>query len=179
MTPLYPNKRKGAPAAPIEGPIDRHAAADRYYPYVQKVARHLARRLPAPIPLEDVVSAGMVGLMESVDRYDPSRAPSFDRYAAFRIKGAILDELEAADRRARCPQQQAPPACPFATPTPEKLLLVKEAVAHLSPTQQRVVRLRYFQDLNIEEIGQQLGVSEARACQIHRDAMEQLRALIE
>src|SRR5438132_11289756 len=68
------------------------------YSYVRQAARRFSRRLPAHVAVEDIVSAGFVGLMESAGRYDPGRSHSFHVYAGYRVKGAILDALRAADR---------------------------------------------------------------------------------
>lgn len=94
MITLQPRPR--TPRAP-----DRREAAIRHFPYIEQIARRLRRRMPRYVPLEDMVSAGFVGLMESVDRFDPRRSVSFDSFAEFRIKGAILDALRAADPLSR------------------------------------------------------------------------------
>ena len=76
-----------------------HAVA--YLPLVQKLAKRLGRRLPAHVSQDDLVSAGVVGLLEAMERFEPSRATDFAVYAEFRIKGAMLDELRRADYLAR------------------------------------------------------------------------------
>ena len=72
-----------------------------YLPFVKKVAHRLARRLPSHVGLEDLIGAGVVGLMEALNRYDPSRMSGFEKFAEFRVKGAILDELRRRDMMAR------------------------------------------------------------------------------
>jgi len=72
-----------------------------YLPFVKKVAYRLARRLPSHVGLEDLIGAGVVGLMEALTRYDASRMSGFEKYAEFRVKGAILDELRRRDMMAR------------------------------------------------------------------------------
>jgi len=72
-------------------------SAETYLPFVRKIASRIARRLPQSVELEDLVSAGTVGLMEAMDRYDPQGGRRFESYAEFRIKGAILDELRRCD----------------------------------------------------------------------------------
>ena len=72
-----------------------------YLPFVKKIAMRMARRLPSHIELDDLISAGLVGLMEAEKRYDVSRAINFEKFAEFRIKGAILDELRRRDLMAR------------------------------------------------------------------------------
>jgi RNA polymerase sigma factor for flagellar operon FliA len=77
------------------------ALANQYLPFVRRVAHRLARRLPSHVRLEDLVSAGIVGLLEAMDRFDPGRQNEFESYAEFRVKGAILDELRRRDLMAR------------------------------------------------------------------------------
>ena len=67
------------------------APIEEYLPFVKRVAQRLARRLPSHIALEDLVSAGVVGLLEAMNRYDSSRVTNFEKFAEFRVKGAILD----------------------------------------------------------------------------------------
>jgi RNA polymerase sigma factor for flagellar operon FliA len=79
----------------------RNEYAAKFFPYIEKVARRLARRLPAHIDIEDLVSAGVIGLMEAAERFDPSRADRFEAFADFRIRGAMLDELRSRDTLSR------------------------------------------------------------------------------
>lgn len=72
-----------------------------YLPFVRKVAQRLARRLPSHVRLEDLIGAGVVGLLEAMERYNPERVQNFETYAEFRVKGAILDELRRRDMMAR------------------------------------------------------------------------------
>jgi RNA polymerase sigma factor for flagellar operon FliA len=73
----------------------------RYLPLVERVAARVARRLPFHVVRDDLVSAGVVGLLECVPRFDAARGERFEAFAEFRIKGAILDELRGADPLSR------------------------------------------------------------------------------
>lgn len=64
---------------------------------VRRVARHVARRLPRHVGLDDLVGAGHLGLVDAARRYDPARGVPFDAYAGIRIRGAIMDDLRGAD----------------------------------------------------------------------------------
>jgi RNA polymerase sigma factor for flagellar operon FliA len=64
---------------------------------VKRIARHLLGRLPQSIQLDDLIQAGMVGLLESVEHYDPSKGASFETYAGIRIRGHMLDEVRRND----------------------------------------------------------------------------------
>lgn len=66
-------------------------------PHVKYIARHIHDRLPPHVPLEDLVQAGVVGLIDAFEKYDPGRNVQFSSYAKFRIRGAILDSLRALD----------------------------------------------------------------------------------
>ena len=68
-----------------------------YAPLVRFVAQRVASRLPANIEIDDLISAGVIGLMDAIEKYDPTRDNKFKTYAEFRIRGAILDELRSQD----------------------------------------------------------------------------------
>jgi RNA polymerase sigma factor FliA len=73
----------------------------------KRIALRMARRCPDWVPREDLVSAGMVGLIEAADRYDGSRQEPFISFAEHRIRGAILDELRRGDIMPRRVRQLA------------------------------------------------------------------------
>ncbi|MFO1259025.1 MAG: RNA polymerase sigma factor FliA [Gammaproteobacteria bacterium] len=64
---------------------------------VKRIGHHLMSRLPSSIQLEDLVQAGMIGLLEAARNYDESRGASFTTYAGIRIRGAMLDEIRKGD----------------------------------------------------------------------------------
>lgn len=66
-------------------------------PQVRYVARRIHERLPAHVPLEDLVQAGVMGLIDAVNKYDPAKNAQLATYARFRIRGAILDSLRELD----------------------------------------------------------------------------------
>lgn len=66
-------------------------------PLVKRIALHLLGRLPASVQLDDLMQAGMIGLLEAASKYDPSRGASFETYAGIRIRGAIVDEIRRGD----------------------------------------------------------------------------------
>ncbi len=66
-------------------------------PLVKKIALHLMARLPDSVLMEDLIQAGMIGLLEAASKYDPSRGASFETYAGIRIRGAIVDEIRKGD----------------------------------------------------------------------------------
>lgn len=70
---------------------------ERYAPLVKRIAYHLLARLPANVQVEDLIQAGMIGLLEVANKYDASKGASFETYAGIRIRGAMLDEVRKGD----------------------------------------------------------------------------------
>src|SRR5260221_2815845 len=79
----------------------RNEYAAKFFPYIEKVARRLARRLPAHVEIDDLISSGVIGLMEAAERFDPNRVDRFEAFAEFRIRGAMLDDLRSRDTLSR------------------------------------------------------------------------------
>jgi len=69
----------------------------RYAPLVKRIAYHLKARLPATVIVDDLLQAGMIGLLEASRKYDSQQGASFETYAGIRIRGAMLDELRRND----------------------------------------------------------------------------------
>lgn len=78
-----------------------------HLPQVHWIARRIHERLPAQVPIEDLYHAGIVGLMEALERFDPEQNVQFGAYARFRIRGAILDSLRELDWSPRSLRRQA------------------------------------------------------------------------
>ena len=68
-----------------------------YLPYVKSIAHRMAVHLPPSVDADDLVNAGVIGLMNAIERYDSTRENKFITYALFRIRGAILSELRSRD----------------------------------------------------------------------------------
>lgn len=65
----------------------------QYLPVIKRIAYSLLRKLPNTIQFDDLVQAGSIGLLESLERYDPNNTASFGTFAGIRIHGAMLDEV--------------------------------------------------------------------------------------
>lgn len=76
---------------------DKDKLIMEYAPLIKFIAQKIAVRLPSNIELDDLISSGVIGLMDAIDKYDPTRDNKFKTYAEFRIRGSILDELRAQD----------------------------------------------------------------------------------
>lgn len=214
----------------------------RHTSLVKRIAYHLMNRLPPSVQSDDLIQAGMIGLLEAARNYDASQGASFETYAGIRIRGAMLDEIRRTDwtprsvhRKAREVAEairriendqgrdardhevadmmgisvreyhnilrDAAGARVFSTeelaaaghlPQESTAQSVRgpldgleeddfrgglaEAIAHLPERERLVISLYYDEELNLREIGEVLGVSESRVCQIHSQAMCRLRA---
>jgi RNA polymerase sigma factor for flagellar operon FliA len=80
------------------GTLERqNDCAKQYAPLVRRIAHQMIARLPANVELDDMIQAGMIGLMDAVNRFEETHGTPFEVYAASRIRGSMLDELRAGD----------------------------------------------------------------------------------
>ena len=89
----YPPAAAGAPTLNSE----QERVLLEHLPIVRFLARRIHERLPQHVDIEDLVSAGVVGLMDAFQKFDPGKKVQFRSYAQFRIRGAILDSLRTLD----------------------------------------------------------------------------------
>jgi RNA polymerase sigma factor FliA len=98
MTEPKKNKTQSAQAyASQSGESDREQQLMDYLPLVKYIAGRVAIGLPRSVELDDLINAGVVGLIEAHNNFDPGKGVKFESYASMRIRGAILDELRAID----------------------------------------------------------------------------------
>lgn len=76
---------------------DKQDLIVEYTSLIRYIAQRIASRLPSNIEVDDLMSSGVIGLMDAIEKYDPSRDNQFKTYAEFRIRGAMLDELRSQD----------------------------------------------------------------------------------
>ena len=237
-------KSNGSPGA-------RDALILNFSPLVKYVAGRVAVGLPANIEQADLISYGIFGLIDAIDKYELDRGIKFETYAISRIRGAIIDELRAIDWVPRSVRFKArevekaytslenrlkrPPsdaeiaeemgvtpadlgriytqlstvslvaldelmsvdgergdklslvetledtktAGPVDTLESEEMkLILAEAINRLPEREKIVITLYYYEGLTLAEIGQVLGVTESRICQMHTKAVLALRGKI-
>ena len=216
---------------------------------ISYIVSRIAVRLPSHVDLEDLHNTGVIGLMDAVDKYDPTKDCKFKTYAEFRIRGAILDQLRSLDWVPRSVRQKGRrleraygdveqrlgrsaneeevadslglqldkfhelinqvrgislvnleelrgggqdgdrsgsyadvvedvnAENPFASlKLQEMRSVVADTIATLPEKERLVISLYYYEDLNMKEIGNILGITESRVCQIHTKAVLRLRA---
>lgn len=91
----------------VKDPVERERLLLEHLPQVKYIARRIHNRLPAQVPLDDLIHAGVVGLIDAVGKFDPSKNVQLKSYAKFRIRGAILDSLREMDWSPRRLRRQA------------------------------------------------------------------------
>lgn len=79
------------------GPKSVTPTVEEYTYLVKRIAQHMMIRMPASVQLEDLIQAGMLGLLEASQKYDASQGASFETYAGIRIRGSIIDEMRKGD----------------------------------------------------------------------------------
>lgn len=116
---------------------DQNEFVAQHAPLVKRIAFHLKSRLPPSVQTDDLIQAGMIGLLEASRNYDASQGASFETYAGIRIRGAMLDEIRRSDWAPRSLHR--------------KVRQVAEAI--------RVIEAVAGRDARDDEIAQHLGVS--------------------
>jgi RNA polymerase sigma factor for flagellar operon FliA len=170
---------------------------ERYLPLARNLSRRVRAVGTAVTDSDDLTSAAFLGLIDAVDRFEPGRGVPFEGYAALRIRGAMIDELRRTGERARNADPDAQPR----TVSLDGLLVegwhdelvsedesvdepferedlrgrVQGALNELPPRQRELLGRYYADSLTLREAGQRMGISEARACQLHGRAMVNLR----
>ncbi len=214
----------------------------KHAPLVKRIAYHLLNRLPDSVQVEDLIQAGMIGLLEAARNYDNSHGATFETYAGIRVRGSMIDEVRRSDWTPRSVHRKWREAAVtmreielrtgrdardvevaeamgitlddyhlilldsancrlFSTEdllqtgdsvidaymTPQQGPMegvsadgfkeaLSDAVSSLPERERLAVSLYYEEEMNLKEIGEVLGVSESRVCQINSQAMLRLRA---
>ncbi|MGL5086225.1 MAG: FliA/WhiG family RNA polymerase sigma factor [Clostridium sp.] len=221
---------------------------EKYIPLVKYLASRISIGKTKYIEYEDLVSYGIIGLMDAISKFDPSKGMKFSSYASIRIRGSMIDEIRknrpiskgAMDKLARYNESierlqnklmrepimdeiaidlnmTISEVCEIenyinymsvvsletiiysedddvsfigivedkTTVSPEssleekeKLEILAQCIEKLKEKDRLVLNLYYFEGLNLREIGEILGVSESRICQLHSRAIRNLRVIM-
>ncbi len=138
----------GTATAVSRGLQNTDVLVERHAPLVKRIAYHLSGRLPPSVQVDDLMQAGMLGLLDAARHYDPSQGASFETYAGIRIHGAMLDEIRRSDWTPRSVHRKARE--------------VAEAMRHVENREGREAR--------DTEVAEELGMELDRYHQVLRDA---------
>lgn len=182
------------------GPLtnSQRTLVEEHLKLVKAIARARHGYLPAFVERDDVEQAGCMGLIDAARRYDGREGNSFETFARYRINGAISDYLRRLDpvskeERAAINAGEAeevghlaiddglPLASPSETPEEAAMALqftaqIRTLVNGLSGRERTVVEQYYYADRRLADVGKDFGCREARTSQIHKAAVEKLRA---
>jgi RNA polymerase sigma factor FliA len=172
---------------------------DAYLPLVRRVVRDVARRLPSNVQRDDLLAAGVFGLVDSLRRNGGDGGAAFAWYARVRIRGAVFDELRAQDWLSRRVRDQLPGEARFvsfedasigeselcaADDPAEQMEAFSErralewAIEQLTERDRFVVGRYYFDGARLKDIAAELGLSEPRISQLLSRAVGKLRELL-
>ncbi|HSR65158.1 MAG TPA: sigma-70 family RNA polymerase sigma factor, partial [Xanthomonadaceae bacterium] len=87
----------GAAAYRAQSNADAARIVERHAELVRRIAHHLAARLPSSVEVDDLIQAGMLGLIEAARNFQADQGASFETYASIRIRGAMIDEIRRGD----------------------------------------------------------------------------------
>ncbi len=102
-----PYGESAASQAPALTAADRDALIESHLPQVKYIAERMATKLPASVEREDLIGAGVLGLIDAADKFDPARGILFKTYAELRVRGAMLDSLRDLDWAPRSMRRRA------------------------------------------------------------------------
>ncbi|KRB93348.1 RNA polymerase sigma factor FliA [Noviherbaspirillum sp. Root189] len=81
----------------VSGKSDKNHLLEAHAPLVKRLAHQMKAKLPPSVEVDDLIQAGMIGLLDAVSRYEETHGAQFETYAVQRIRGAMLDELRSSD----------------------------------------------------------------------------------
>lgn len=166
-------------------------------PLVGRMAGAIKRRQPLH-DIQDLMQAGVIGLIDAIDKYDPQKGAAFNTYAGERIRGAILDSLHLRKKHRYEPLPDKDDRVdifgdPIFCDPVERIdferwaaklsaerwaAKLSAALPRLHERRREVLRLYYFEDIDMTGIAQIFKVTIGRISQIHKDAILQLREIM-
>ena len=88
-----------------QGKVDKNSLLKEHAPLVKKLAHQMKAKLPPSVEVDDLIQAGMIGLLDAISRYEETHGAQFETYAVQRIRGSMLDELRSSDWMPRSMRQ--------------------------------------------------------------------------
>jgi RNA polymerase sigma factor for flagellar operon FliA len=89
----------------VKGTADKNTLLTAHMPLVKRLAHQMRAKLPPSVEVDDLIQAGMIGLLDAINRYEENHGAQFETYAVLRIRGAMLDELRSNDWMPRSTRQ--------------------------------------------------------------------------
>lgn len=89
----------------VKGKANKDYLLTEHMPLVKRLAHHMKAKLPPSVEVDDLIQAGMMGLLDAINRYEDNHGAQFETYAVLRIRGAMLDELRNSDWMPRSTRQ--------------------------------------------------------------------------
>ena len=89
----------------VKGTADKNSLLTAHMPLVKRLAHQMRAKLPPSVEVDDLIQAGMIGLLDAINRYEENHGAQFETYAVLRIRGAMLDELRSSDWMPRSTRQ--------------------------------------------------------------------------
>ena len=89
----------------VKGKADKNHLLTEHMPLVKRLAHQMKAKLPPSVEVDDLIQAGMIGLLDAIQRYEENHGAQFETYAVLRIRGAMLDELRSNDWMPRSTRQ--------------------------------------------------------------------------
>jgi RNA polymerase sigma factor for flagellar operon FliA len=89
----------------VKGKADKNHLLTEHAPLVKRLAHQMKAKLPPSVEVDDLIQAGMMGLLDAINRYEENHGAQFETYAVLRIRGAMLDELRSSDWMPRSTRQ--------------------------------------------------------------------------
>jgi len=222
-------------------PKNQNKIITEYSPLIKFIAGKVVAKSRYNLELDEMVSYGVLGLIDAIKKFDNTRDNQFKTYAEYRIKGAMLDYMREQDTVPRSVRdkikllektsrelQEVLGHKPSDEEMTKELKLSKDeyfdmtknartnsfisiddtthgereysdevsdpfnkvesestkqfisnAIATLPEKERTVIALYYYEEMNLKEIGEELGISESRACQLHSRAVGQLRSILD
>src|SRR5688572_25699016 len=147
----------------------RNRLVEQYLPLVKYNGERIWSRLPEGVDLDDLISAGVFGLMDAINAFDMSRGVKFETYCVPRIRGAMLDELRTMDWVPRLVRSKA-------SRLNEAIKFLEARLGRTPSRNERlVIILYYYEELTMKEIGATLDLSESRVSQMHSAIVQRLQ----